>query len=692
MRMNFQRAWAHVPLSAQLALLWERITLSKLTTFYFVFSVLHFAIQLGLQIEAFAINANAASFLGGLVSQGNATQDGFTVWDGALRMCTAAPESLSAESCEILWQPTSMTGNSSVDLTNANVTSAVSSSIVSTASSASASSAASTTLLSSSTVSSSSSAALSSSSSSMVLTSAISTSLKYALSTAVTSSTSLPSASTKASVLNSTSSATRTVTVTHATSSSATPSSTSEVSSTDEEVEYDEKDVEDEDEDEDDEHHHRRSISSQPVVVNGQHELKFSGDGFNDVTLSYTCLTVLNWPLSQLDNTKREDITFIMFQFWLLAMSLVALLNESIPHIIATLLMHVAASAWGGFQIYDTALFHSEFSQLATNGACHVNLLPTYWDQRADVEIPSLALNGVALIVSAVLSWRLIKSFGWQTFKRVGASRTINRIYNVVLLLSISIQVALFFIAVTAGLWIDQLINGYIACHTDHALAFKVVDVVVLAILVPWLGLGWVSVRREKRLPMLAFLLLAVVYLAGWGSMFAAATFRWTFVQWRFFSIMASASVLLAVVTLVLGIICRVNFGKGLPRYLNAEEPLSDGDDFLPTAVETKAGKDVEKVEFPSTNTLVPTYMGSYPDQVEPSARAMGPRFFNSSVQPFESQPDPPPMYGAYGSGSPMSSKTAVGETHSLKRTPTNSSNASSGSNNSTRSKRWVIE
>lgn len=125
---------------------------------------------------------------------------------------------------------------------------------------------------------------------------------------------------------------------------------------------------------------------------------------------------------------------------------------------------------------------------------------------------------------------------------------------------------------------------------------------------------------------------------------------------------------------------------------MNAEQPLSDdGKDFLPTAVDSKTG-DVEKVEFPSTNTLVPTYMGF--DDAEPPARAMGPRFFNPSLQPFERQAaDAPPAYGApYGNGSPMSSQTAVGEMHSLKRTPTNSSNVSSGSDNSTRSKRWVIE
>ncbi len=36
--------------------------------------------------------------------------------------------------------------------------------------------------------------------------------------------------------------------------------------------------------------------------------------------------------LFSVENTKREDVAFIAFQIWLLGMSLVALLNESIPH------------------------------------------------------------------------------------------------------------------------------------------------------------------------------------------------------------------------------------------------------------------------------------------------------------------------------------------------------------------------
>lgn len=66
---------------------------------------------------------------------------------------------------------------------------------------------------------------------------------------------------------------------------------------------------------------------------------------------------------------------------------------------------------------------------------------------------------------------------------------------------------------------------------------------------------------------MLIFLGLTVMYMVGWGVMFMSNSFRWTFVTWRFFSMMAVASVALTLATFILGVVCRCNFGKGLPRY-----------------------------------------------------------------------------------------------------------------------------
>ena len=85
------------------------------------------------------------------------------------------------------------------------------------------------------------------------------------------------------------------------------------------------------------------------------------------------------------------------------------IIGKSIPHIIASQLAHTMVTAWAGFQIKDTATFKADFSRLVTHGACAVNLLPRYWEERSRIEIPLLALNVGAMLISAFLTWRLVE-------------------------------------------------------------------------------------------------------------------------------------------------------------------------------------------------------------------------------------------------------------------------------------------
>jgi hypothetical protein len=78
---------------------------------------------------------------------------------------------------------------------------------------------------------------------------------------------------------------------------------------------------------------------------------------------------------------------------------------------------------------------------------------------------------------------------------------------------------------------------------------------------------GWFAARLESRFPMMVFLGLSALYLIGLGLMFISPTFRWTFVEWGFFGSMVIVSGLLILVGLVVGVMCRMNFGKGLPQY-----------------------------------------------------------------------------------------------------------------------------
>ncbi|KAF8649849.1 hypothetical protein AX16_005612 [Volvariella volvacea WC 439] len=687
MRMAIRGAIG-VPSKAKLV--WERITFSRLTIAYFIFSLLHFVLQISFQIKAFTINASAASFLSDIVEQGNAVNASLPFLDGdTLRLCSWVPSNLDVDvdSCQVVWDGSRGTNWIGDEQPHQDSNNAGAFDIPS--------------------------------SSSSVTSSATSSTVSVITTPASSSSTPVASIVRAAS--------TTTVFVIAAPTPTVVPRPG-------------QIDVVDNLESDDDESELRRRLvvrdDHEPrlkaFVDAGQVKVNISGMGYDEdtpATLDSRCLWSLNYPLSILNNTKREDIVFISFQFWVLGMSVVALLNESIPHILASLLTHVLATSWSAFQITHTANFRADFNRVITNGACDgISILPNYWQARAVAEIPTLAFNAFTLLVSSFLTWKLMKLYGWQTFKRVGASLSINRVYKLVLTLSIFIQLSFFFMVVTVGLWLDQLLNSVIGDMVTFLTLYKVSSIITLVLLVPWLVSGWFGVRRELRLPMFVFLLLSVLYLGGWSVMFVSTTFRWTFVTWRFFSVMASASVFLTVSSFILGIVCRLNFGKGLLRYLNAHEALSEDDKPY-----NGNSDDFEKVEFPSSEKPIPTYSAAFgtgsevppPSQMFPSA--VGPRFFNRSAAPFERQvPDRSmsPVSTGYGRSSPITSPSAIaappgyglgrnnsgsssysgrslarsntsGSQYSVDREPSYYSYGRSGgsdSGHSTTQKRWVIE
>ena len=59
---------------------------------------------------------------------------------------------------------------------------------------------------------------------------------------------------------------------------------------------------------------------------------------------------------------------------------------------------------------------------------------------------------------------------------------TINRIYQLVLFLSIIIQLSLFFMVVAVALWIDQLWHGKIARLATEVRVYKGVFIAVLLV------------------------------------------------------------------------------------------------------------------------------------------------------------------------------------------------------------------
>jgi len=318
-----------------------------------------------------------------------------------------------------------------------------------------------------------------------------------------------------------------------------------------------------------------------------------------------------------------------------------------------------------------------------------------------------VTLNSLALLIGIILSWRLLKAFGWRTFKRMGASMKIRTQYRAILILSVTIQLALFFIVASVGLWLDQLINGVASQITRDKVLYQVMAALVLALLIPWLALGWNSVRKEQRILMAVFLGMSTLYLTSWGVMFVSATFRWTFIEWRFFSLMTSASVLLAWSALITGIVCRLGFGTGLPEHLNETRHTEDEDAlFTPYMRDDVSEISTEKVEFPPLGHPVPTFSAAFKsnDEETPSEKPqfsnpqMGPRFFHGSTLPFDQQTVLKPA-PAHIRKQPPASIFATphlyqydGDSNNHSRTNSDASVHSSISRSGSDKKRWIIE
>jgi hypothetical protein len=390
-------------------------------------------------------------------------------------------------------------------------------------------------------------------------------------------------------------------------------------------------------------------------------------------------------------------------------MSCVAIFNESIPHVWATFITHLIAAQWSAFQLWSTHTFKAEYSRLIMGvndpngylgllggpGACDgQDMLLSYFKPRMDAELITAILNFISVFGSGYLAYRLVHVFGWSTFKHIGASVVINRIYKLALTLTILIQLALFYIVTsvvrslaihfdcskihslgtmdrptvfvssslsalsTSFSWLSSGLFGPDAALLELQKAWQIV---ILVALIPWLTLGWFSVRREWRHGMLVFNSLSAFFLVSWLGMYLSACSGWkltdftvvlfsdswrlTFMHWRFFSIIQVGAFTSCLLTFLLGILCRIFcFGRGLPQYLN---PPSDdrAHDFKPAP---DVQWDAEKVQFPDSRDTIPQFtkppqhvLSKSPSALLPSNETPFADPLPFAVRPFP--PVPPP-------------------------------------------------
>ncbi|KAJ6468965.1 hypothetical protein DFH09DRAFT_493010 [Mycena vulgaris] len=289
------------------------------------------------------------------------------------------------------------------------------------------------------------------------------------------------------------------------------------------------------------------------------------------------CATSLLWLRDVLNDARREDLVVLVYQIWLFTLSMVTLLNESLPHLFAGLAARVLSTAWAGFRVRGNMNLYSTYLHVIKTGECDgYDPLGSWWDESNTNEIAGLVSNVLNLVMMAALSYKLFRVYATQTFSRVGASPEIHRVYKLVLLLSVSLQLAGFFTLAQTALWISKISMGAIRQLAEHFPIYVAFLAVTAVFEIPWLVLGWICVRREAKTLFLLFSFISLVLCAMATLMFFfSPLYRFVLGEWAFYATMTITAYILLIATSVLAIVCRLQFGKGLAHFRNSLHPDS---------------------------------------------------------------------------------------------------------------------
>ncbi|KAH9976622.1 hypothetical protein BGW80DRAFT_1289450 [Lactifluus volemus] len=331
-------------------------------------------------------------------------------------------------------------------------------------------------------------------------------------------------------------------------------------------------------------------ISSQPRP-DGSSDVVISSTVNNmSMTIDPVCSYTLLYPHAKLSQARREDQSLIAYQFWLFGLAVFALVFESIPHTLALVIARVTITGWSTYSLWRSMNIDDRLHHIIqdVDTPCHLDLFSGYFDKRIKLQIADLALHCTALFISIFLSWRLYLMYRTHTFSRVGPPKNVLRMYRYFLAVLVSIQLSLFVLVTALALWVDQLLHGPIRKFSSRTPVYGATFILTAVMLIPWLTMGWFSVRREWRKMTWAFLGTSCFFIFTWTMMFYSPVYRFTFIDWPFFGCVTVTAFVSLIFSTVFMFICRHNYGKGLAQWLYIEDAFGEDEfvaDLIPTQV-----------------------------------------------------------------------------------------------------------
>lgn len=147
-------------------------------------------------------------------------------------------------------------------------------------------------------------------------------------------------------------------------------------------------------------------IDSEPSSDGFSDVIISSNDGSVFITLDPVCSFTLLYPQAKLSQARREELSLIGSQFWFFGLAVLAIVFESIPHILALLIARLIVTGWSTYALWRTNNIRGRIFHIIEkpDTPCHIDLYSPYFARRFALQLADLVLHIDALLISAYLS------------------------------------------------------------------------------------------------------------------------------------------------------------------------------------------------------------------------------------------------------------------------------------------------
>ncbi|KAI9273436.1 hypothetical protein EDC94DRAFT_580398 [Helicostylum pulchrum] len=258
-----------------------------------------------------------------------------------------------------------------------------------------------------------------------------------------------------------------------------------------------------------------------------------------------------------------ECIMFIVFEVWKLWLAFDGVLYTNSRTIWASASFSVFSFGFSILMIIESTKWIKSDEQVTKMEALPDGLEPLKYTNLYLL----IVLSCIAFLIIPVTFYSAIKvakDYGWDVYKKIGSSIKIQEMYITVQWFSLVLKIDMYFEFCAYALFLIYLATDF-DYESDFYTVFSIV-LVMLIFTIPSLVFSRYAISRESKTMMVSFIVFQVISIACMGFIMAMTTEM--LVDWYAFTGFCLAFLLAAVGTIVLAVMCLLNFNKGLKEFV----------------------------------------------------------------------------------------------------------------------------